>query len=177
VRCHKYWRAARTAAGQRGRCRAAGGQGQLGAWSGAAAVTVVREGVGAGAGRGQTAGRGEVRLAEVLAAGCGLRCGVQKASRSAWRRPESVEAKRRWSGMAVAAITTHRGRPTSLRAGPNPNQSRRFHSIASPARAWHGRAPASANAATPSGPPFCRSSRLVARLAVGRRHARAALHK
>jgi hypothetical protein len=48
--------------------------------------------------------------------------------------------------MAVAAITTHRGRPTSSRAGPNPNQSRRFHSIASPARAWHGCAPASANA-------------------------------
>lgn len=82
--------------------------------------------------------------------------GVGKASRSAWRRPESVEAKRRFSGMAVAvavaAITTHGGRPTGTPACPNPNHPRRFH--------CHGMAlaPASVNAATPSGPPFYRSS-------------------
>jgi hypothetical protein len=100
--------------------------------------------------------RSKLRVAE----GC---CGVvRRASRSAWRRPESVEAKRRFSGMAVAAITIHTD--ARRRAGPNPKQCRRFH-CAGMARG----APASANAATPSGPPFCRSSRLVARLAVGMR--------
>lgn len=50
---------------------------------------------------------------------------VAKASRSAWRRPESVEAKRRFSGMAVAAITTHYPPPTPELASPN-------HSLISP---------------------------------------------
>lgn len=63
-----------------------------------------------------------------------------------------MEAKRRFSGMAVAAtFTTHSGRPTAATGMfecPNPKDARRFH--------CHGMAliPASANAATPSGPPF-----------------------
>lgn len=150
MRCHKYRRAARTAAGQRmGSAKRAAIAGPRQALD----ATATRQGRAVGwsdAGSGWEQ-RQRARQVRSLVRGGG---GVGKASRSAWRRPESVEAKRRFSGMAVAvaAITTHGGRPTGTPACPNPNHSRRFH--------CHGMAlaPASVNAATPSGPPFYRSS-------------------
>jgi hypothetical protein len=144
VRCHKYWRAARTAAGQR-RAVQNGRQSQDQGTRAAAQ----RQGRAGGGGRGAAEMRSEAHGGGGLSAGrgCGgVKKGFSKRVEEA-RRCGSEKEIQRDGRVAVAAITTHRT-PYWQAACPSPNHSRRFHCQAVAA------APASANAATPSGPPF-----------------------